>query len=195
MIDEGFHRESYYVDNFISGLKDEIAQHLYNNKPQMLQEARELARGQEHYLNVLDKHYRAAVSTQKYTSSYPTSYKPQSYPPKSNESSASKATSLPSSDGYGKFTIAEISEKKNKRDLVTNKEGEELAIVWNDEEQLQKCDDPETAAKVLNTMGDPAAQTKALMDFSLPKINDIQSSIVRPTITTNNFEIKPGIIQ
>lgn len=33
MMDEGFHRESYYVDNFISGLKDETVQHLYNLKP------------------------------------------------------------------------------------------------------------------------------------------------------------------
>ena len=33
------------------------------------------------------------------------------------------------------------------------------------------------------------------MDFSRPKINDIQSSIVRPAIAANTFEIKPGIIQ
>ncbi|KAL8093104.1 hypothetical protein AgCh_035119 [Apium graveolens] len=31
--------------------------------------------------------------------------------------------------------------------------------------------------------------------FSQPKINDIQSSIVRPAIAANTFEIKPGIIQ
>ena len=49
--------------------------------------------------------------------------------------------------------------------------------------------------QVLITMGDPAARTKALMNFSQPKINDIQSSIVRPAITANTFEIKPGIIQ
>ncbi|KAL8115255.1 hypothetical protein AgCh_021914 [Apium graveolens] len=49
--------------------------------------------------------------------------------------------------------------------------------------------------EVLITMGDPAARTKALMDFSQPKINEIQSSIIRPAITANAFEIKPGIIQ
>ncbi|XP_074341093.1 uncharacterized protein LOC141678634 [Apium graveolens] len=49
--------------------------------------------------------------------------------------------------------------------------------------------------QLLITMGDPAARTKALIDFSQPKINGIQSSIVRPTITANTFEIKPGIIQ
>ncbi|KAL8105734.1 hypothetical protein AgCh_029503 [Apium graveolens] len=48
---------------------------------------------------------------------------------------------------------------------------------------------------VASTMGDPAARTKALMDFSQPKINDIQSSIFRPTIIANTFDIKPGIIQ
>ncbi|KAL8100329.1 hypothetical protein AgCh_032544 [Apium graveolens] len=51
------------------------------------------------------------------------------------------------------------------------------------------------AGDVLITMGDPAARMRALMDFSQPKINDIQSSIVRPAITANTFEIKPGIIQ
>ena len=47
------------------------------------------------------------------------------------------------------------------------------------------------------TMGEPVVNVnaKALMDFSQPKINDIQSSIVRPAITANNFEIKPGTIQ
>ncbi|XP_074329204.1 uncharacterized protein LOC141666867 isoform X2 [Apium graveolens] len=49
--------------------------------------------------------------------------------------------------------------------------------------------------KVFVTMGDPAARMKALMDFSQPKINDIQSSIARPAITANTFEIKPSIIQ
>ncbi|KAL8092019.1 hypothetical protein AgCh_034339 [Apium graveolens] len=40
---------------------------------------------------------------------------------------------------------------------------------------------------VLITMGDPAARTKALMDFSQPKINDIQSSIVRLAITASSI--------
>ena len=45
-------------------------------------------------------------------------------------------------------------------------------------------------------MGEPAAaDTKVLKDFSLPKINDIQSRIVRPAIVDNTFEIKPGTIQ
>ena len=46
-------------------------------------------------------------------------------------------------------------------------------------------------------MGEPVANAnaKALMDFSQPKINDIQSSIVRPAIAANTFEIKPGTIQ
>ena len=47
------------------------------------------------------------------------------------------------------------------------------------------------------TMGEQpaAADTKALKDFSLPKINDIQSSIVTLSIATNSFEIKLGTIQ
>ena len=44
-------------------------------------------------------------------------------------------------------------------------------------------------------MGEPAAAAKALMYYSEPKLKDIQSSIVRPAITANTFEIKPSTIQ
>ncbi|KAL1808817.1 hypothetical protein ACET3Z_025807 [Daucus carota] len=50
----------------------------------------------------------------------------------------------------------------------------------------------------IDTMVDqpPAVNiTKALKAFSEPKINDIQSSIVRPAIQANTFEIKPSTIQ
>lgn len=43
MAEEGCFRESHYVDNFISGLKEEIAQYLYNHRPQNLQQARDMA--------------------------------------------------------------------------------------------------------------------------------------------------------
>lgn len=42
--------------------------------------------------------------------------------------------------------------------------------------------------------GAPAAQ-RALMDYSQPKIDDIQSSIIRPAITAATFEIKSSTIQ
>ena len=46
------------------------------------------------------------------------------------------------------------------------------------------------------TMGELAANdTKALKVFSELKTNDIQSSIVRPAIQANTFEIKPSTIQ
>ena len=44
-------------------------------------------------------------------------------------------------------------------------------------------------------MGEPEANLKALMDYSQPKINDIQSSIVRPAIAANTFEILASTIQ
>ena len=50
----------------------------------------------------------------------------------------------------------------------------------------------------IDTMDDqpPAVNdTKALKAFSEPKINDIQSSIVRPAIQATTFEIKPSTIQ
>lgn len=58
-MEEGYHRESYYIDNFISGIKEEIAQYLYNQKPQTMKEARNMDRGQEFFLTVLDKRYKS----------------------------------------------------------------------------------------------------------------------------------------
>lgn len=58
--EEGFHLESYYIDNFISSLREDIAQYLYNQKYQTMQEARDIARGQEFLLTVLHKRYKAA---------------------------------------------------------------------------------------------------------------------------------------
>lgn len=36
---------------------------------------------------------------------------------------------------------------------------------------------------------------RALRDYSMPNINGLQSSIVRPVIAANTFEIKSGTIQ
>ena len=38
------------------------------------------------------------------------------------------------------------------------------------------------------------ANGRALRDFALPEIDGLQTSIVRPTIITNNFEIKLSLI-
>ena len=58
-------------------------------------------------------------------------------------------------------------------------------------------DSPSTSSSDSETMTEPEAQpdSKALKDFSMPKIDDIQSSIVRPAIAAKAFEIKPGTIQ
>lgn len=40
-----------------------------------------------------------------------------------------------------------------------------------------------------------AEDQKALKDYATPRVTEIQSSITRPAITTNNFEIKLGTIQ
>ena len=47
--------------------------------------------------------------------------------------------------------------------------------------------------EVALTMANPAP--RALKDYSQPQIHDIQSSIVRPAIAANTFEIKPSTIQ
>lgn len=67
MAQDGRHRESYYIDTFISGLREEISQALYNHRPSTLQEARNMARGQEYLLGVLDKRYKSN-SLKSYTS-------------------------------------------------------------------------------------------------------------------------------
>ncbi|KAL8102892.1 hypothetical protein AgCh_027426 [Apium graveolens] len=52
---DGTHHESYYVDSFLSGLKEEISSALYLNKPLNLKEARDKARGQETLIEVMDR--------------------------------------------------------------------------------------------------------------------------------------------
>lgn len=109
MLHEGFHRESYYIDNFISGLKEEISQSLYSNKPQTLQEARNRARGQEHYLAVLDKRYRASQAASK----SPSSLTSQIDVPLKYVGDKSTSTTK-GSEGYRRLTLAEINERKAK---------------------------------------------------------------------------------
>lgn len=63
-----------------------------------------------------------------------------------------------------------------------------------EEEELEATKELEVIVEA--TMGDGvAAANKALKDYSQPKIDDIQSSIVRPAIAANSFEIKPSTIQ
>ena len=40
-----------------------------------------------------------------------------------------------------------------------------------------------------------AENQMTLHDHAMPNINEAQTSIVKPTINANNFEIKPNLIQ
>ena len=40
-----------------------------------------------------------------------------------------------------------------------------------------------------------AEQQRTMFDYARPDMLETESSIVRPVVTTNNFEIKPNIIQ
>ena len=62
-------------------------------------------------------------------------------------------------------------------------------IAFEDSDQESEMSEPETMDDRI-VLVDPA-----LMDFSRPKIDDIQSSIIHPAIEANNFEIKAGTIQ
>ena len=56
--------------------------------------------------------------------------------------------------------------------------------------------DTESENSEPETMGDHIVPVDtALMDYSRPKIDDIQSSIIHPAIEANNFEIKAGTLQ
>ena len=39
-----------------------------------------------------------------------------------------------------------------------------------------------------------AENQRTLHDYATPNINGTQTSIVRPTVNANNFEIKPSLI-
>ena len=41
----------------------------------------------------------------------------------------------------------------------------------------------------------PVFQPMTMADYARPSLNGAESSIVRPTIAANNFEIKPNMIQ
>ncbi|XP_074346537.1 uncharacterized protein LOC141685327 [Apium graveolens] len=171
MLQEGFHRESYYIDNFISGLKEEISQHLYNQKPQTLQEARDRARGQEYYLTVLDKRYRASKF---------------SHPSGTNHSNS--ITKLPTDkpatyckppEISRRLTLAEINERKlkglcfhcdkkfepghdcrkKKIYIMVGDEGEDcksdgkdLAVVWEEDNTQNNAEGEEIAKISLHAM-------------------------------------------
>lgn len=109
MAQEGHLRESYCVDTFISGLKEELSQALYNHRPATLQEARNMARGQVFLLDVLDKRYKgimkhsAVLVSKQGFSSY------KSFSP------ASKVDDKSMIGGESrKLSFAEITEKKKK---------------------------------------------------------------------------------
>ncbi|MED6117115.1 hypothetical protein PIB30_106918, partial [Stylosanthes scabra] len=60
----------------------------------------------------------------------------------------------------------------------------------------QKTQDHFIEEVVQNTMAVEANNpTKTLMDYTIPSTASCGSSIVRPNIDANNFELKPALIQ
>lgn len=152
MMEEGYHRESYYIDNFISGLKDEIAQYLYNQKPQTLQEARDMARGQEFFLTVLDKRYKTATSYTRNNFQKPNS--PNSYSSVTATTSTSVTPTTANTEGIRKLTLAELAEKRqkglcyhcdNKYEPGHNCRKKKLFVMLGDEECPGESTDEELA--------------------------------------------------
>ena len=50
-------------------------------------------------------------------------------------------------------------------------------------------------ASTMANEGNQAADTRVLMDTSMPDLGGIRQSITRPNIEANNFEIKPALLQ
>ena len=46
-----------------------------------------------------------------------------------------------------------------------------------------------------NMAGERDANTRSLHEYAMPSVNGTETSIRRPTVQANNFEIKPAIIQ
>ena len=53
----------------------------------------------------------------------------------------------------------------------------------------------EVENQIIMADGVPRENQRALRDYATPRINELQSSIIRPAIAANSFEIKPGTIQ
>lgn len=112
MSQEGHHRESYYIDTFISGLKKELSQALYNNRSKTLQDAWNMARGQEYLLGVLDKRYKTSSKSagSGYSSFSRIGYSIGKYTPPASTKLEMKNTG----EEIRRLTLEEITDKKKK---------------------------------------------------------------------------------
>ncbi|KAL8089427.1 hypothetical protein AgCh_039037 [Apium graveolens] len=95
-------------------------------------------------------------------------------------------------EGYRAFR--QTRSRTRKRTLDTD---EETDSVLDIPEKIDFEDsDKKSEKKEHVIMGDRIVPADpALMDFSQPKIDDIQSNIIHPAIQANTFKIKPGTIQ
>ncbi|KAL8155728.1 hypothetical protein AgCh_000943 [Apium graveolens] len=81
-----------------------------------------------------------------------------------------------------------------RRRILEKDEEEVVGDRWEDFEDEEKVAEKEKIEEPpLLEMADQEDNSNALMVFSKPKINDIQSSIIRPAIKANTFEIKDFI--
>lgn len=210
MVQEGHHRESYYIDTFISGLKEEIAQQLYNNKPSTLQEARNMARGQEYLLNVLDKRYKSSskILTMPTASTY------KGFSPGGKFKEGEKSTQ----SDFRKLSLDEINEKRNKglcfhsdekfvpghncrkkklyvifndeSDEDCEEKTDELAIIWEEDEVTKAAE--ETGATVsLNAI--TGAQGNHTLKL-LGQFKNKNTSVLVDSGSTHNF-ISQGLVK
>lgn len=106
---DGSHKENYYVDSFLSGLKEEISSALYLNKPITLRDARDKARRQESLIEVMDRrnrNYRKMGSSSSPTKMFSLGVKVQN-------AIVKEVTNKPLPVGVKKLTYTEMTERRN----------------------------------------------------------------------------------
>ncbi|KAL8089957.1 hypothetical protein AgCh_039426 [Apium graveolens] len=106
---DGTHHESYYVDSFLSGLKEEISSALYLNKPLNLKEARDKARGQETLIEVMDRRNKSFKASTGLTVT-----KPTLQPGKLNFSPLKESSPKGLPTGVKRLSYSEIMGKRGK---------------------------------------------------------------------------------
>lgn len=104
----GNYSESYYVDSFLSGLKEEISSALYLNKLTTLKNARDKARRQESLIEVKDKRSKGYNKISVGGTSSKQSTGPVAFSTGTKESS-----SKPLPTGVKKLTYSEMMERRS----------------------------------------------------------------------------------
>lgn len=163
-------------------MKEEISQSLYNSRPKTLQEARNLARGQEYLLSVLDKRYKA--SSKPFTPGSATPFKSGYAVGRNSFSGDSSKTTSKTTPETKRLTLDEINDKKKRglcfhcdekftpghdcrkkrlyiiMDNQAEEENEEFVVIWeNDNNTKEVLNEHEAGISIDAMVGSKGTHT------------------------------------